>query len=54
MSQENRSKVLIVDNDENVLMVLEQLLESEGIGTTTTWSGQQAFEFLRTEASTSC
>jgi CheY-like chemotaxis protein len=35
-------KILIVDDDEDVLIELERLLESEGYSTATAWSGQEA------------
>jgi len=46
MKRDNRSKVLIVDSDEDILIALERLLEDEGIRTTTTWSAQQALDLL--------
>ncbi len=47
MHQERRSKVLIADGDEQVLMALERLLEDDGIETATTWSARQALELMR-------
>ena len=41
-----RKQVLLVDNDEDLLVLLEQLLETGGYETTTAWSGQQALELL--------
>ena len=38
-------KILIVDDDEQVLIELEHLLESEGYRTTTTWCGREALAF---------
>lgn len=35
-------KILIVDDDEDVLIELEHLLEGEGYSTATAWSGQEA------------
>jgi CheY-like chemotaxis protein len=35
-------KILIVDDDEQVLIELERLLESEGYSTTTAWGGREA------------
>ena len=35
-------KTLIVDDDEQVLIELERLLESEGYRTTTAWDGREA------------
>ena len=35
-------KILIVDDDEDVLMALECLLEEEGYSTVTAWSGKEA------------
>jgi DNA-binding NtrC family response regulator len=49
MNHDNSRKALIVDSDEVVLIALERLLESDGIGTTTTWSGQQALELLKSD-----
>jgi DNA-binding NtrC family response regulator len=49
MGQEKRCKVLILDSDEEVLISLEQLLEDEGIGTTTTWSANQALDLMRSD-----
>jgi CheY-like chemotaxis protein len=38
----NPIKILIVDDDEDVLIALERLLEGEGYSTATAWSGQEA------------
>jgi|HubBroStandDraft_6_1064221.scaffolds.fasta_scaffold197659_2 CheY-like chemotaxis protein len=38
-------KILIVDDDAEVLITLERLLESEGYSTTTAWSGREALLF---------
>lgn len=35
-------KILIVDDDEEVLITLERLLESEGYSTATAWDGREA------------
>jgi DNA-binding response OmpR family regulator len=35
-------KILIVDDDEQVLIALERLLEEEGYSTATAWSGKEA------------
>ena len=35
-------KILIVDDDENALIELERLLESEGYSTATAWGGRAA------------
>ena len=35
-------KILIIDDDQDVLIELEHVLESEGYVTVTTWSGQEA------------
>ena len=35
-------KILIVDDDEDVLIELERLLEGEGYRTATAWSGREA------------
>lgn len=46
MNRQRHKHVLVVDNDEDVLVQLENALESEGYETTTAWSGQQALELL--------
>ena len=38
-------KILIVDDDEQVLIELERLLESEGYNTTTAWGGGEALAY---------
>jgi CheY-like chemotaxis protein len=38
-------KILIVDDDEQVLLELERLLESEGYNTTTAWGGGEALAY---------
>lgn len=43
-------KVLVLDNDENVLITLEHLLEDEGIETATTWSPRHALELITSQA----
>ena len=48
--KERGKRVLIVDDDEQVLMKLESRLEAEGYSTTTAWSGQEALRLLRTGA----
>ena len=35
-----RTTILIVDDDEQVLIELERLLEDQGYNTTTAWSGR--------------
>src|ERR1700746_1391037 len=35
-------RILIVDDDEDVLIALERLLEGEGYTTATAWSGKEA------------
>ena len=42
-----RKRVLIVDNDEDILIALERLLETEGYDTVTAWSGQEAHLLLQ-------
>lgn len=37
-------RILIVDDDENVLIALERLLEGEGYNTATAWSGKEALD----------
>jgi CheY-like chemotaxis protein len=38
----NPIKILIVDDDQDVLIELEHLLEDEGYSTATAWSGEEA------------
>jgi len=38
-------KILIVDDDEQALIELERLLESEGCSTTTAWGGREALAY---------
>jgi DNA-binding response OmpR family regulator len=45
----SRKQVLIVDNDEHLLISLEQLLEDEGLHTTTTWSALEALQVVQTQ-----
>lgn len=40
-------RILIVDDDEDVLIALERLLESEGYNTATAWSGKEALDLSR-------
>ena len=42
-----RKRILVIDDDEQVLIALESLLENEGYGATTAWSGQEALRLLR-------
>jgi two-component system nitrogen regulation response regulator NtrX len=49
MMKESKKRVLIVDNDEDVLGTLQQLLENAGFDTRTTWSGFEALDLLKTE-----
>jgi DNA-binding response OmpR family regulator len=44
---DQRKRVLIVDNDEDILIALERLLETEGYDTVTAWSGQEANSLLQ-------
>lgn len=46
MTETRRKQVLLVDNEEDVLVLLEHTLETEGYETTTAWSGRQALELL--------
>jgi CheY-like chemotaxis protein len=41
-------KILIVDDDEDVLIELERLLEGEGYCTATAWSGHEALALSET------
>ena len=50
MEQAELGKILIADNDEDVLLALEQALENEGYETALTVSGKVAFQILSTGA----
>ena len=41
-----RKKILVVDHDPDLLMVLEQFLEDAGYTTTTTWDGREALSHI--------
>ncbi len=41
-----RKKILVVDHDPDLLMVLEQFLEDAGYTTTTTWDGREALSHV--------
>jgi len=41
-------KILIVDDDEDVLIALERTLEGEGYRTATAWSGREALQLAET------
>jgi CheY-like chemotaxis protein len=47
MRCENKKRVLIVDNDEDILVTLQKVLENAGFDTRTTWSGHEALAALR-------
>jgi CheY-like chemotaxis protein len=49
MMTENKKRVLIVDNNENVLGTLQRVLENTGFDTRTTWSGFEALDLLKAE-----
>jgi CheY-like chemotaxis protein len=40
-------RILIVDDDEDVLIALERLLEGGGYNTATVWSGKEALDLSR-------
>ena len=42
-----RPRILIIDDDENVLIALERLLEGAGYCTATAWSGKEALDTLQ-------
>ena len=42
-----KKRVLVIDDDEQVLISLECLLETEGYETTVAWSGQEGLALLR-------
>jgi DNA-binding response OmpR family regulator len=48
MGQDEHGKILIADNDEDVLVALERALEDEGYDTAVTVNGDVAFQILST------
>lgn len=50
MGQDEQGKILIADNDENVLVALEHALENEGYETAVTVDSDVAFQVLLTGA----
>lgn len=50
MGQDELGKILIADNDEDVLVALERALQDEGYDTAVTVSGDVAFQILSTGA----
>jgi DNA-binding response OmpR family regulator len=44
--QAAKKRVLVIDDDEQVLISLEYLLENEGYETTVAWSGQEGMALL--------
>jgi two-component system, sensor histidine kinase ChiS len=42
-----RKRALVVDSDERMLIAVEHLLEDESVETTTSWSGVEALQILR-------
>ena len=43
---QRRTKILIVDNDEDVLIALERALEEQGYDTTTAWTLPEGLELM--------
>jgi DNA-binding response OmpR family regulator len=48
--QAAKKRILVIDDDEQVLIFLECLLENEGYETTVAWSGQEGLSLLRLKA----
>jgi CheY-like chemotaxis protein len=49
-NQAAKKRILVIDDDEQVLISLECLLENEGYETTVAWSGQEGLTLLRSKA----
>ena len=49
-NQAAKKRILVIDDDDQVLISLECLLENEGYQTTTAWSGQEGLALLRSNA----
>ncbi len=47
--QAAKKRILVIDDDEQVLISLESLLENEGYETTVAWSGQEGLSLLRSK-----
>lgn len=48
MNRQTRPRVLVVDNDEDVCLYLRKKLAEAGYETTSTWSGIEALNLLKT------
>jgi CheY-like chemotaxis protein len=48
--REARSRVLIIDNSEDVLNALDKLLKEDGFDTRTTWSGHEALALIQSHS----
>jgi len=44
-----KKRILVIDDDEQVLISLERLLENEGYETTVAWGGQEGLSLLRSK-----
>jgi CheY-like chemotaxis protein len=51
MQCERKKRVLIIDNNESILATFQEVLESAGFDTHTTWSGHEALELLESRDS---
>jgi CheY-like chemotaxis protein len=47
--QAAKKRILVIDDDEQVLISMERLLENEGYETTVAWSGQEGLSLLRSK-----
>ena len=47
--QAAKKRILVIDDDEQVLIAMECLLENEGYETTLAWSGQEGLSLLRSK-----
>jgi CheY-like chemotaxis protein len=45
--KDGKSRILIVDNDEDVLRIFDNLFRNEGFDTRTTWSGHEALALAK-------
>ena len=48
--QAAKKRILVIDDDEQVLISLQCLLENEGYDSTVAWSGQEGLSLLRSKA----
>jgi len=54
MQGNTKGNILIVDNNEQILWKFQEMLENAGFETTTTWSGHEALDLMKSGEVRSC